>query len=106
MKHKFRKTVIFFCAMLILLIGVRHTTPSLAVRTKLFCDGHPIAAVTTSVKYNSFQQGMDKDKLDEMNAQIYAIKYGEATFDNGTFIHNFIVKKVGNSYYADYWGEM
>lgn len=49
---------------------------------------------------------MDKDKLDEMNAQIYAIKYGEATFDNGTFIHNFIVKKVGNSYYADYWGEM
>lgn len=49
---------------------------------------------------------MDKDKLDEMNAQIYAIKYGEATFDNGTFIHKFIVKKVGNSYYADYWGEM
>lgn len=106
MKHKFRKTIIIFCAILILLIEARHTTPSLAVRTKLFCDGHPIAAIITSVKYNWHQQRLDTDELDKMNAKIYAIKYGDATYDNGTYIYNFIVKKVGNSYYADYWGEM
>lgn len=107
MKLKFRKIIIMiFCAILILFVGVRHVTPSLAVRTKLFYDGHPIAAMTTNIKYNSSQQGIDADKLDKMNAKIYAIKYGDATFDNGTYIHNFIVKKVGNLYYADYWGEM
>lgn len=84
---------------------ILHTTPSLAIRTRLFFDCHPIAAINTKVEVNEFQQSLDKEILEKEGSRIYCISAKAKDWQTGNYIVNYKVTKNGHLYYVHSYGE-
>lgn len=84
---------------------ILHTSPLIAVRTKLFFDGHPIAAVKTDIKYNEFQQNLDYYILKQEGSKIYSITTGAKDWQTGNYIFNYKVTRKGFLYFVHSYGE-
>ena len=90
----------------IALFFLLHSTPDLAVRSKLFFDGHMIGAFQGKVDFNEFQHNLDKEELESLNSKIYSINEANINdFETENVIYNFIVKSNGVLYFANYYGE-
>ena len=78
----------------IILFYVLHSSPSIALRTHVLFNGHPILAVKTKIVDDEEHNHMDKNYLNKENAKCYSI------FDG-----NYIVRKKGIIFIADYYGD-
>lgn len=61
--------IFFVSAMFVLL----HSTPSLALRTYVFSIGHPIAALTTNIKDDSWHNKEDEKRLKKEHGHCYTL---------------------------------
>lgn len=85
--------------MIIAIIGIifilLHLTPKLALRTHVLFTGHPYAAITSEI--------VDYEKREEdgeLNGKVYTLT--EPPIDGG-LLRNWLVKKDGFLYFADYF---
>lgn len=88
----------------IILFFVLHLSPSLALRTHVFFNGHPILAVTTNIVDDQEHNQTDKEFLRKEHAKIYSLTKAPKEKVTGTFFTNYIVHKKGILYIADYYG--
>jgi hypothetical protein len=88
----------------ILLFFIFHLTPSLAIRTFIFFNGHPIVAVTTKIVDNKELNPNDIEKFKKEHAKCYSLTKVPNEKDNDTDLLNYVVHKKGILYLAEYSG--
>lgn len=92
--------------LIVSLFLILHITPSLAIRSKLFFDGHVIGAFQGKIEFNELQYNLDKIELEKANEKIYCINSANIDdFETGNRIFNFKVKAYGFLYFAYDYGE-
>lgn len=99
------KNMIISVAAIFMLFFLLHSTPNIALRTHLVLLGHPIAAVSTGIVEDDFSGNVDEEKLREWNAKSYALTKPPTERATQGILSNFIVKKNGFLYFAEYYGE-
>ncbi|NLK94206.1 MAG: hypothetical protein GX275_03290 [Clostridiales bacterium] len=105
MKKKLKLNLLIVSGV-IALFFLLHSTPTLAVRSKLFFDGHMLGAFQGKVEFNEFQHNLDKEVLESLNSKIYCITEAKINdFETGNGINNFRVNSKGFLYFAYYYGE-
>ena len=99
-----KKSVITVCTIVIIFI-LLHSTPSIALRTHLFTDGHPVISLTTEIVNDEFHNRADKQTLDNQKAKCYII--AKPAFEKATQseLTTFEVRKIGFLFFAKYYGE-
>lgn len=88
----------------ILLFFILHLTPSLALRTFVFFNGHPIVAITTEIVDDKQLNPNDIEKLKKEQAKCYSLTKIPKEKNNDTDLLNYIVHKKGFLYLAEYYG--
>ncbi|TLS36953.1 hypothetical protein [Pseudalkalibacillus caeni] len=94
-----------FIGTVIVLFVSLHLTPNLALRTHVLMMGHPQAAISSSIVDDYFHNRVDKEKLAEENAKCYSLSSPPVEKSTQGFLKNYIVKKKGFLYFADYYGD-
>ena len=94
-------TLVVFTVVFLLL----HSTPNMALRTHVFSMGYPKAAVTTGIIDDDFHNEVDKDRFAEVNAKAYTLTKPPVEKATQGQLRNFLVKKVGFLYFAEFLGE-
>ncbi|NRD81022.1 hypothetical protein HPT25_27260 [Bacillus sp. BRMEA1] len=80
-----------------------HLTPNLALRTYVFFNTlHPISAVTTGIIDDKWHNNEDKIEFKKEHAKAYTLT--KPPKSQNVEMRNYIVKKVGFLYFADYLG--
>ena len=82
-----------------------HSTPNIALRTHVFSMGYPKVAVTTGIIDDEFHNEVDKDRFAELNAKAYTLTKPPVEKATQGELRNFLVKKVGFLYFAEFLGE-
>ncbi|MEH7348334.1 hypothetical protein [Gottfriedia acidiceleris] len=77
----------------ILLFFVLHSSPSIALRTHVFFNGHPILAVKSAIVDDQEHNQGDKVFLKKENAKCFSLNE-----------ENYILRKKGFINVADYYG--
>ncbi|MGR3763090.1 hypothetical protein [Rossellomorea sp. NS-SX7] len=90
---------------LLLLFMVLHRTPHMAVRTKVFFMGYPADAFTTGIVDDEYHNEVDKEKFSSLNAKAYTLTEPPVEKATQGELRNYLVKKVGFLYFAEYYGE-
>jgi len=88
--------VLFFCL---------HLSPSMALRTHVLFNGHPIIAVSSKITKDEWHNRVDKDYLNKENATCYTITKAPKEKTTDSFLSNYIVRKKGFFYTAKYYGD-
>lgn len=88
---------------IILNIGL-HLTPSIALRTHVFFNGHPIIALTSNIVEDQAHNRMDKEYLKKENAKCYSLTKAPKEKATDSYLRNYIVRKNGFLYSANYFG--
>ena len=84
---------------------ILHSTPTLALRTHLFMNGHPIVSLSTGIVDDELHNNIDKQILESQNAKCYTLTkpaFEKVTQSN---LSNYKVTKKGFLFYAEYYGE-
>lgn len=100
-----KKTIILFIISFIIIILLLHSTPNLALRTHLVFLGYPIVAIKTGIIDDDYHNEVDKDELKVLNAKAYTLTKPPIEKATDGKLRNFIVKKRGFLYIAEYYGE-
>lgn len=77
----------------IILFFVLHSSPSIALRTHVFFNGHPILAVKSEIQDDQEHNQGDKEFLKNEHAKCYSLNE-----------ENYILRKKGFIYVADIYG--
>ncbi|WP_088010754.1 hypothetical protein [Gottfriedia acidiceleris] len=77
----------------IILFFVLHTSPSIALRTYIFFNGHPILAIKSEIVDDKEHNQGDRGYLRKEHAKCYSLNE-----------ENYILRKKGFIYLADYYG--
>jgi hypothetical protein len=84
---------------------IAHATPSMALRTEVILMGHPVASLTTRIIEDDFHNQVDKEKFAELNAKAYTLTKPPVETATQGKLRNYLVRKVGFLYFAEYYGE-
>lgn len=96
--------IIALCSIAIIFM-LLHSTSSIALRTYLFTDGHPIVAFNTEIINDDLHNRVDKQTLDKQNAKCYKITKPAFEKAAQTELTTFEVRKIGFLFFAKYYGE-
>lgn len=99
-----KKEIIFLIAFASILL-LLHSSPSMALRTQVFIMGHPIAALTSGIIDDEYHNKIDKDKFAELNAKAYTLTNPPVEKATQGELRNFLVRKYGIFYLAEYYGD-
>jgi hypothetical protein len=99
-----KKEVIFIIALGTFLL-LLHSTPSMALRTQVFIMGYPKAALTSGIVDDEYHNKVDKDKFAELNAKAYTLTKPPTEKATQGELSNFLVRKIGLFYVAEYYGD-
>ncbi|MFC4560157.1 hypothetical protein ACFO3D_18525 [Virgibacillus kekensis] len=97
---KLRRLVLILIAIFILL----HITPQMAIRTHVIFMGYPVAAVTSGIVEYESHNKTDRERLEKLNAKVYTLTNPPVEEATQGELRNFIVKKYGFIYFAEYYG--
>ncbi|XQY91166.1 hypothetical protein ACNRWW_16925 [Metabacillus sp. HB246100] len=99
-----KKEFVFIIALVTIFLLV-NSNPSMAVRTHVFFMGYPKAALTSGIVEDDYHNKVDKDKFVDMNAKAYTLT--EPPIEKATQgeLRNFLVRKYGFLYLAEYYGD-
>ncbi|MFD1739233.1 hypothetical protein ACFSCX_22390 [Bacillus salitolerans] len=103
-KLNVKKEVIFFIVIAIIFL-LLHSTPSTAIRTKVFFMGYPNAAVTSPIIDDEYHNEVDNDKFAELNAKAYTLTKPPIEKATQGELRNYLVRKFGFLHFAEYYGE-
>ncbi|MEL3971747.1 hypothetical protein AAEO50_05575 [Rossellomorea oryzaecorticis] len=92
-------------SVLVLIFIMLHSTPHLALRTKVFLMGYPAAALASSIVDDEFHNDRDKDAITALNANIYTLTDPPVEKATQGQLRNYLVRKVGFLHFAEYYGE-
>ncbi|MBP0726475.1 hypothetical protein J5Y03_15040 [Bacillus sp. RG28] len=104
---KWRQITFLFSPLVLiplLLFILLHLSPSIALRTHVFMDGHPIVALTTKIVDDQEHNQMDKEFLRNEHAKCYSLTKPPKDDLTDSFLQNYIVRKKGFIYIANYYG--
>jgi len=106
MEVKSLKKLIGIAVILGFIFLVLHSTPNLALRTCVFFMGYPKAAFITDIADDEYHNKFDKKKFAKLNAKAYTLT--KPPFEKATEseLRNYLVRKKGFLYFADYYGEL
>jgi len=79
-------------------------TPKGALRTYLFIHGHPIIAFITPITDDELHNKIDSKFLQSENAHCYTLIIPIIEKETGGYLVNYIVRKKGLFYFAQYYG--
>lgn len=99
-----KKEVILILALTTIFL-ILHSTPSMALRTQVFIMGYPKAALTSEIIDNNYHNEVDKEKLAVLNAKAYTLTKPPIEKATQGELRNFLVKKIGLFYLAEYYGD-
>lgn len=99
-----KKEVIFLVAIAAIFI-ILHSTPSMALRTQVLFMGYPKSALTTKIVDDKYHNEMDHIKFAELNAKAYTLTKPPIEKATQGELRNFLVRKYGFIYLAEYYGE-
>ena len=88
----------------IILFAVLHSTPKLALRTHVFFNGHPILAFQTEIIPDREHNRIDKEYLKKEQAKCYSLTKAPNGGTTDSHFTNYIVRKKGFIYKANYYG--
>lgn len=88
----------------IILFVVLHSTPKLALRTHVFFNGHPILAIQTEIIDDREHNRLDKEYLKIEQAKCYSLTKAPKGGATDSYFTNYIVRKKGFIYKANYYG--
>jgi hypothetical protein len=99
-----KKEVIFLVALATIFL-LLHSTPSMALRTQVFIMGYPKVALTSAIIDDEYHNEVDKDKFAELNAKAYTLTKPPIEKATQGELSNFLVRKIGFFYLAEYYGD-
>ncbi|MBR7553738.1 hypothetical protein ACFFJI_00695 [Allobacillus sp. GCM10007491] len=99
-----KKRIILFISVAVLFL-LLHSTPNTALRTKVFFMGYPKAALTSPIIDDVYHNEVDKDQFAEMNAKAYTLTKPPIEKATQGELRNYVVKRLGFIYFAEYYGE-
>ncbi|WP_175987560.1 hypothetical protein [Bacillus sp. Marseille-Q1617] len=89
----------------LLLFIVLHSTPHLALRTKVFFMGYPADAFTTGIVNYEYEKEVNGGASSSLNGKTYTLTEPPVEKATQGELRNYLVKKVGFLYFAEYFGE-
>jgi hypothetical protein len=94
----------------ILVVGVGiflllHSTPHMALRTHVFFMSYPKEAMTSGIIDDQFHNKIDQEKFAELNAKAYTLTKPPIEKATQGELRNFLVRKIGFLYFAEFYGE-
>ncbi|URM32663.1 hypothetical protein LLY41_20380 [Cytobacillus firmus] len=92
-------------AILGVLIILLHSTPNMALRTHVFFSGYPAAAIGSGIIEDDFHNEVDRDRFAELNAKAYTLTEPPVEKATQGKLRNYLVRKYGFNYFAEYYGE-
>lgn len=104
-KKLFLKKEVILLIVVAVIFLLLHSTPNTALRTKVFFMGYPKAALTSAIIDDEYHNEVDKDKFVELNAKAYTLTKPPMEKATQGELRNYIVRKFGILYLADYYGE-
>ncbi|GGI10960.1 hypothetical protein [Gottfriedia solisilvae] len=87
-----------------ILFIVLHSSPKLALRTHVFFNGHPILAFQTEIIDDQEHNKMDEEYLKKEQAKCYSLTKAPKERVTDSYLTNYIVRKKGFIYKANYYG--
>ncbi len=99
-----KKEVIFLLGVAVIFL-LLHSTPNTALRTKVFFMGYPKAALTSAIIDDVYHNEVDKDKFAELNAKAYTLTKPPIETATQGELRNYLVRRFGFLYFAEYYGE-
>lgn len=100
-----KKRQLLFIIALVAFIVLLHATPGLALRTHVFMLGYPKAAFTSGIVDDDYHNRVDKDFFSSINARAYTLTEPPVEKATQGELRNFLVRKIGFFYIAEYYGE-
>lgn len=92
-------------AVLGVLFILLHSTPVMALRTHVFLSGYPAEAIGSGIIKDDFHNEVDQDKFAELNAKAYTLTEPPVEKATQGELRNYLVRKYGFLYFAEYYGE-
>ncbi|MBG9586351.1 hypothetical protein [Cytobacillus firmus] len=92
-------------AVLGVLLILLHSTPNMALRTHVFFSGYPAAAIGSGIIEDAFHNEVDRDRFAELNAKAYTLTEPPVEKATQGKLRNYLVRKYGFFYFAEYYGE-
>ncbi|WP_025027788.1 hypothetical protein [Caldalkalibacillus mannanilyticus] len=103
-KINLKKKLIFIVLIAIIFL-LLHSTPSMALRTQVFIMGYPHIALTTEIIDDEYHNEVDQEKFAELNAKAYTLTKPPIEKATQGELRNYLVRKSGFLYFAEYYGE-
>ncbi|MDV2682841.1 hypothetical protein RYX56_00490 [Alkalihalophilus lindianensis] len=100
-----KKKPALLIGLLIIIFLLLHSTPSLALRTHVLVLGYPKAAVTSGIVEDDYHNEVDKEAFEEQNAKAYTLTEPPIEKSTQGQLSNFLVKKIGFLYFAEFYGD-
>ncbi|HEY4552872.1 MAG TPA: hypothetical protein VIG80_06735 [Bacillaceae bacterium] len=100
-----KKLMIGMAVVLSAVFILLHSTPHLALRTHVFFQGYPKAALTSGVMDDAYHNEADQGALERLNAKAYTLTKPPVEKATAGQLRNFSVKKIGFLYFAEYLGD-
>lgn len=99
-----KKEVVLLVALATALL-LLHSTPSAALRTQVFIMGYPKAALTSGIVVDEYHNKIERKRFAELNSQAYTLT--KPPIDKATQgeLRNFLVRRFGFFYVAEYYGD-
>ncbi|WP_110111787.1 hypothetical protein [Bacillus sp. CGMCC 1.16541] len=90
----------------IVVVILLHSHPHTALRTHVLLLGYPKAAITSDIVDDTYHNDVDREKFKELNAKAYTLT--EPPIEKATqgLLRNYLVKRIGFLYVAEFYGEM
>jgi hypothetical protein len=99
------KWIVFPLILFGVLFLLLHSTPTIALRTHVFFMGHPVAAMTTGIKDDKFHNKEDREKFITLHGKAYALTKPPIEKATEGILVNYLVRKHGFLYFAEYYGD-
>jgi hypothetical protein len=77
----------------------------MALRTHVFFMSYPKEAMTSGIIDDQFHNKIDQEKFAELNAKAYTLTKPPIEKATQGELRNFLVRKIGFLYFAEFYGE-
>lgn len=102
----YEKKVIIILALSILIFIILHSTPNIALRTHVFTIGYPKTAIISEIVDDEYHNEVDKEKFAKLNTKAYSLTKPPIEKATQGELRNFLVRKYGFLYFAEYYGDI
>lgn len=105
MKKLVAKKEVIFLVTLLTIFLLLHSTPGMALRTHVIILGYPKVALTSAIIDDEYHNEINKVEFAELNAKAYTLTKPPIEKVTQGELRNFLVRKIGFFYLADYYGD-